>query len=200
MTPLIELTNQQISAKAEETLRQESYQKTESLLWELFQKMPENKSPGEIAAKVLLLDRLYATQLFRYRKTDYLREVVENIRSIERFDERVQRGDPGLVSDLCRKFDKGVFSFATKYCCLHNTVVYKRDDYSIYDSSVHKLLPKYAKAVGIQLTGAQIEEWKKAADYKAFNEAVDMVLNQAEITLDERKRKFDLFLWSQRRQ
>ena len=198
MKNLLEFTNDKIINKAESTVNDKAYRITESMLWELFKLFPENNEPYQIAAKVLLLDKLYSTQLFRYKGMDFLLQIVENIRTISDFDERVKNGDPTVVCEIYRGFKTKMFSFATKYCCLHNTVVYARDDYSIYDSAVHKLLPKYAKQVGEKITGTQIERWKNNGDYKAFNDAVDIVLDKAEIKIPGRKRKFDLFLWSQR--
>lgn len=192
------MTNKKIIEQASETVNDEVYKQTEPMLHELLKAFPENKEPYQIAAKVLMLDKLYATQIFNYKKLEFLSEIVENIRTIPNFDERVKNGDPTVVPEIYRGFKTRMFSFATKYCCLHNTVVYGKDDYSIYDSSVRNYLPKYAKSIGIKLTGTKIDEWVKNDDYKSFNDAVDEVLDKAEITVENRKRKFDLFLWSQR--
>ncbi len=196
--PLVEMTEQKILAVSESETHNDSVYNAEQLLRALFQKFPTNTATEEIAAKVLLLDRLYSTRIFDYKKPDFVWQVAENIRTIPDFDVRVQNGDPELVPLIYRGFERSMFSFATKYCCLHNTIIYDRDDYSIYDAAVHKLLPKYAKSVGVKLTGTQIEQWRKADDYRAFNDAVDTTLNAAEITVSGRKRKFDWFLWSQR--
>lgn len=195
---MLEMTNKKIIEQASETVNDEVYKQTEPMLHELLKAFPENKEPYQIAAKVLMLDKLYATQIFNYKKLEFLSEIVENIRTIPNFDERVKNGDPTVVPEIYRGFKTRMFSFATKYCCLHNTVVYGKDDYSIYDSSVRNYLPKYAKSIGIKLTGTKIDEWVKNDDYKSFNDAVDEVLDKAEITVENRKRKFDLFLWSQR--
>lgn len=195
---MIEITNEKIIEQASETVNDAIYKVTEPMLHELLKAFPENKEPYQIAAKVLMLDKLYATQIFNYKKLEFLGEIVKNIRTIENFDERVKNGDPTVVPLIYRGFKTRMFSFATKYCCLHNSVVYGKDDYSIYDSSVRKYLPKYAKSIGVKLTGTQLDDWYKAGDYKAFNDAVDEVLDKAEITVENRKRNFDLFLWSQR--
>ena len=198
MNNLIQITNKEILKQAEKETGNAIYCVTEPMLEELLAAFPENKEPYQIAAKILLLDKLYATQLFRYKKLEFLPQLVENIRTIPDFDRRVASGDPSVVCEIYRGLENRLFSFATKYCCLHNTVVYGRDDYSIYDSAVAKLLPKYAKLVGVKLTGAQLDRWYKEDDYAAFNAAVDTVLNAAGIDVANRKRKFDLFLWSQR--
>lgn len=198
MEKLLEIKNEKITEQAEKAVNDKIYKQTEPMLHELLKQFPENNEPYQIAAKVLMLDKLYATQIFNYKKLEFLTEIVENIRTIPNFDERVKNGDPTVVPEIYRGFKKRMFSFATKYCCLHNSVVYGKDDYSIYDSSVRKYLPKYAKILGVKLTGTQLDDWYKKGDYKAFNDAVDDVLEKAEITVENRKRKFDLFLWSQR--
>ena len=198
MEKLLEIKNEKITEQAEKAVNDKIYKQTEPMLHELLKQFPENNEPYQIAAKVLMLDKLYATQIFNYQKLEFLTEIVENIRTIPDFDERVKHGDPTVVPEIYRGFKKRMFSFATKYCCLHNSVVYGKDDYSIYDSSVRKYLPKYAKILGVKLTGTQLDDWYKKGDYKAFNDAVDDVLEKAEITVENRKRKFDLFLWSQR--
>ncbi len=197
-TKMLEMTNEKIIERANETVNEELYSITEPMLHTLFEQFPENKEPYQIAAKVLLLDKLYATQLFRYKRLDFLGQLVENIRTIPHFDERVSAGDPSVVCEIYRGFDKKLFSFATKYCCLHNTVVYGKDDYSIYNSSVRKYLPQYAKKYGVKLTGTNLNKWVKDNDYASLNNAVDQVLDAAEINMKNRKRAFDLFLWSQR--
>ena len=198
MEKLLEIKNEKITEQAEKAVNDKIYKQTEPMLHELLKQFPENNEPYQIAAKVLMLDKLYATQIFNYKKLEFLTEIVENIRTIPNFDERVKNGDPTVVPEIYRGFKKRMFSFATKYCCLHNSVVYGKDDYSIYDSSVRKYLPKYAKILGVKLTVTQLDDWYKKGDYKAFNDAVDDVLEKAEITVENRKRKFDLFLWSQR--
>lgn len=198
MEKLLEIKNEKITEQAEKVVNDKIYKQTEPMLHELLKQFPKNNEPYQIAAKVLMLDKLYATQIFNYKKLEFLTEIVENIRTIPDFDGRVKNGDPTVVPEIYRGFKKRMFSFATKYCCLHNSVVYGKDDYSIYDSSVRKYLPKYAKILGVKLTGTQLDDWYKNGDYKAFNDAVDDVLEKAEITVENRKRKFDLFLWSQR--
>lgn len=196
MNNLLQLTNQKIIHRANRAVN--SNRVTDLMLENLLNAFPKNVDSYQIAAKVLLIDKIYSTQLFRYNKKDFLTRLVENIRTIKDFDLRVEKGDPTVVCEIYRGLNKKLFSFASKYCCLHNTLVYKHDDYSIYDSAVRRLLPKYAKKVGIKLTGVQLDRWYKANDYKAFNDSVTNVLNVAQINIKNRKRKFDLFLWSQR--
>ncbi|MCD8213653.1 MAG: hypothetical protein LUC34_06370 [Campylobacter sp.] len=62
------------------------------------------------------------------------------------FDERVEQGDLSLVNNILEKMDdKDIYcySFATKYCVLHNYNHYERDDFVIYDGIVSNLLLKF---------------------------------------------------------
>lgn len=198
MNTLLEINNDEIINTNIDTVNDEVYRETEPILWNMLNRFPGNKDEYQILAKVLLVDLLYSTQIFRFNGMEMLPKLVENIRDIPDFDKRIEEGDPSVVCEIYRGFDKKLFSFASKYCCLHNTVIYGKDDYSIYDSAVRKLLPKYAKKLGVKLTGVQLDKWYKEDNYEAFNNAVDEVLDAAEITIENRKRKFDLFLWSQR--
>lgn len=197
MNSLLPLTVQQIIHQVNSVVN--SNLVTDLMLENLLNAFPKNVDSYQIAAKVLLIDKLYSTQLFRYNKKDFLTRLVDNIRTIQDFDLRVKSGDPTVVCEIYRGLNKKLFSFASKYCCLHNTLVYKRDDYSIYDSAVRKLLPKYAKMVNVNLTVKQIDTWYKQDNYDGFNKAVDSVLNAARININNKKRNFDLFLWSQRK-
>ena len=197
MNNLLPLTDQQIIHQVNSVVN--SNLVTDSMLENLLNAFPKNIDSYQIAAKVLLIDKIYSTQLFRYNKKDFLTRLVENIRTIQDFDLRVEKGDPTVVCEIYRGLNKKFFSFASKYCCLHNTLVYKHDDYSIYDSAVRRLLPKYAKMVNVNLTVKQIDTWYKQDNYDGFNKAVDSVLNAARININNKKRNFDLFLWSQRK-
>ena len=198
MSSLLHLTNQQIIYQSNSIVNNKNIRFADLMLEDLLKSFPKNIDFYQIAAKVLLIDKLYSTQLFRYNKKEFLTRLVENIYNIKDFDLRVENGDPTVVCEIYYGFNKKLFSFASKYCCLHNVIVYNKDDYSIYDSAVRKLLPKYAKKVGIKLTGAQLDRWYKENEYAAFNNSVSDLLDAAQINIQNRKRKFDLFLWSQR--
>lgn len=195
---LLPLNNATVMQQAQIVRADPLYSRTEPMLENLLKQFPGNTLPEQVAAKVLLVDKLYSTRIFDFKKMSFLPEMVDKIISIPDFDLRVSNGDAAVVCEIYKDFPRKMFSFATKYCCLHNTIVYKRDDYSIYDSAVHRLLPKYAKNCGVNINGAQISRWYQRDDYNAFNNAVNAVLDAAGITVQNRRRAFDLFLWSQR--
>ena len=55
--------------------------------------------------------------------------------------------------------------------------VYGRDDYSIFDNVVEKSLPCYIPS----LTVSQIEKWRKAFNYAAYNGCIARLLDDNDI-------------------
>lgn len=182
--------------KAEESVRKDKiYGAEETLIDTYFNKFPLNTNLIEVAAKVAIIDTTNTTNLSRYKSKISLCNVAEIIVGIDNFDARVKSGDVKLVEEIARKskekYGINLFSFATKYCCYHNVHVYKRDDYSIYDNVVKKNLPDYCNNV----TKNKIETWRTKIDYTSFNETIDKVLKDNKITIANRRRAFDHFLW-----
>lgn len=178
------------------------YAKSSTALNNLLQSIPHNTSVDEIVVKIIAIDFFYSTQLKALIKESGVHDLAEFIQHTD-FDNRVRNGCPNIVSDIAENTtDKTLFSFATKYCALHNQIVYNKDDYSIYDSAVARLFPKYAKQMGSQkITTTQIEKWRKSRQYQSFNDAIGSFLDACGITkaaLPQRRRIFDSFLWNQR--
>lgn len=103
-----------------------------------------------------------------------------------------------MVSELAReskeKYGLNLFSFASKYCCYHDTLAYKRDDYSIFDSVVSANLYKYATK-NCPLKKTQLENWRQTFDYENFSKHVGTLLDDYGIRIAERRRKSDHFIW-----
>ena len=111
----------------------------------LFTQYPHNTNLSEVALKVACLDSFYSTNATMYAKVP---DIAQKIISIKDFDKRVQRWDEKLVKELA-DFDKAkLYSFASKYCTLHNVIVYKRDDFVIFDSIVREKLKEFKKKFG----------------------------------------------------
>lgn len=168
-----------------------------NLVEEFFKNHPLNTDAIVVAAKIALVDITYSTFIARYKKKIQVCNIVKIITSIEDFDERVAKGDPELVSEIARKckvVGVNLFSFASKYCCLHNFYIYKKDDYSIYDSSVVGNLPLYATK-SYPVTSKQITKWKNDCDYKSFNDYICNLLKALNINIPFKRRAFDLLLW-----
>ncbi len=109
----------------------------EGALQQLLTAFPNNKGREHVLLKVVVLNRLYATNIFAV--TPLALQIAElNV------DERLAAGDPGLVDEIARFTPGGkirsIFSFATKYCSWHNPTAYP-----IYDSFVDSSLWAYQK-------------------------------------------------------
>lgn len=182
--------------KAEESVKKDKvYGAEEALIDTFFNKFPYNTNLTEVAAKIAIIDTTNTTNLSRYKSKISLCNVAEIIVDIDDFDNRIRLGDQKLVEEIARKskekYGINLFSFSSKYCCYHNVHIYKRDDYSIYDNVVKEYLPNYCNDV----TKNKIETWRTKIEYTAFNEVIDKILKDNKITIANRRRAFDHFLW-----
>ncbi|MBQ8428488.1 MAG: hypothetical protein IJX30_00095 [Clostridia bacterium] len=199
---MLSLTNTEIQNQAKKVM-QNGGQIVEDTLKCVFCAHPNNQNVEEILAKIVLLDKLYATNLRLSRSN--LAKFAENIAKIKDIDIRLQKYDDRLVQEISKASQnrKNLFSFATKYCCLHNYLVYGKDDYSIVDSKVKKNFPKYSKQaqkcgkVSVAITRSQMENWQKQRKHKEINNAIEQLLDAYSINMPYRRRMFDWFLWKQ---
>lgn len=160
----------------------------------------ENIDVDIVAVKIALIDVTNSTHLHQYKSQINIQELAEFIvKKIPDFDERVSRRDDTLVEELARCNGKiNLFSFASKYCFYHNTLIYGRDDYAKYDGIVHNCLPQYLEQEKIAFKGKRVtpntlNNLRQKVDYKSFNDLVDAVLTN--IHLDHKKAKFDYLMW-----
>ena len=188
-----------------------------------FEKYPDNTDRTTIAMKIALVDMENSTQLSRLlgekgTRNINLKDIVSKLESIP-FDERVAGGDPSLVSELS-KWSSGLglnlFSFFSKYCTYHNTFVYKKDDYSIFDKVVKEHLGDYLSLTDCQeffgtetklrkgqsvtkLVDSRIEEMRKTCDYEQYSRFIDFLLDKNSITRPSKRRELDWFIWYRNR-
>lgn len=162
-----------------------------------FTKYPNNFDKDLVVMKIFIIDSTNSTNLIRQKRRISIDELSKIIASIPNIDERIAVGDPEVVNDIAKSNGKiNLFSFATKYCCYHNICIYERDDYSIFDSVLAKYLPQYFD----DITENQIQKWRKSFDYKFYNDYITNKLDELNITVENRKRKFDHFVWYKNRQ
>ena len=191
MDDLLAITNENIEKIDREVLTSLNYGRESNIIHDVLTRFPKNDDIVIIAMKIAVIDTTNSTQLSRYKSKISLYELAKIILNIEHFDERVKNGDPELVNIISRSNGKiNLFSFASKYCTYHNKEIYNRDDYSIFDSVVKKMLPKYS-----DISKSKIEKWRRTHDYKAFNDSITQLLDTNNINVEFRKRKFDHFLW-----
>lgn len=107
----------------------------DNALQKLFTQLcPENTILEDVLIKCTTLNRLYSTNIFN------IRAVAEHIHLLN-IDERLHHGDLSLVESIAQATPKRRFySFATKYCAMHQPGLY-----SIYDSNVHHVLRHYLR-------------------------------------------------------
>lgn len=186
------ITVENIVRVHQQVLENTGYGSNISMIHNVLKRFPQNIDRELVAMKVSLIDLTNSTNLGRHISKISLSELVELILSVQDFDERIAQGDPELVSQIARCNGKvNFFSFASKYCTYHNVDVYGRDDYSIFDSVVKDALPYYIP----KLTKTTVNVWRETYNYAAFNECIGKLLDQNNIHIPFRRRKFDHFLW-----
>ena len=159
-------------------------------------KFPTNTDPDIVAMKVGLIDITNSTHLSQHKSKISMVELSRIIASIPDIDARIKAGDPEVVNQIARSNGNiNLFSFASKYCCYHNKNLYGHDDYSILDTVLKEYLPRYFNDV----TKGQIQKWQNSFDYKAYDDYITDKLDELGITIEFRKRKFDLFVWYRNR-
>ena len=125
------------------------YRIEETALQSLINKYPDNSDFNGVFIKVTMLNLYYNTRL----QNSFIISVAKRIHGIKNFDKRLKEGDVNLLSDISipnTKEEHKCFSFATKYCVLHNP-----DKFVIYDSIVRKALK-------------QCRDEELISDYKAY--------------------------------
>ena len=178
----------------QDTLVKESnnYGKENLIIHDVLNAFPENTDVNTVAMKIGVIDVTNSTNLAKYKSKLSLYDVSKLIVDIPDFDKRVAAGDPELVNIIARNTGAiNLFSFASKYCTYHNVEVYERDDYSIFDGIVQKSLPHYLTGV----TAHKIDTWRTSYDYVSFNDCIGKLLDDNDIHIPFRRRKFDHFLW-----
>ena len=172
-----------------DVLSEDKYGKEYQLIEDVLKKYPNNKTIEDVACKIAVIDFTNSTNLRQNKINLYtLAKIITNID----FDARVAKGDVSLVSDIISRCPVKLYSFASKYCCYHNTFLYNRDDYSIYDSVVEKHLPEYATEK------LPASKWRKNFNYETFNQYIGDLLDEYGITAatePQRRRLFDHYVW-----
>lgn len=147
-----------------------------------------NKSENDILYKVLILDKLYNTNV-----VDPI-SIAKGILSIRNFDSRLSRTDKSLVEDIASCGQRREYSFATKYCSCENK------NYAIYDSIVSGLLLEYNKHHEFY-NGSFSRDFKsKKCSLKRYDDFLD-IYHEFIMTynIDISKigyKKVDIFLWT----
>jgi hypothetical protein len=115
--------------------RDERYGPADRVLTRVFLHHPHNDEFEDVLIKVVLLNRLYNTNVIA------VMEMAAHIRQL-RVDDELAAGEPAVVGRIAalkiREKTRRHYSFATKYCSWHQP-----DQYPIYDSLVQRSLWLY---------------------------------------------------------
>lgn len=191
-----EITNETIEEAGRIVAETDHYGPEMEMITRCLRRFPDNTDPDIVAMKVGLIDITNSTHLSQHKSKISMVELSSIIASIPDIDARIKAGDPEVVNLIARSNGKiNLFSFASKYCCYHNRNLYERDDYSILDTVLKDYLPRYFGDV----TRSQIQRWQDSFNYKAYNDYITKKLDELGITVEFRKRKFDLFVWYKNR-
>ena len=173
-----------------DVLSDDKYGKEYRLIEDVLKKYPNNKTIEDVACKIAVIDFTNSTNLHFSTNLYTLAEIITSEKV--NFDAKVAEGDVSLVSKIIQECPVKLYSFASKYCCYHNTFLYNRDDYSIYDSVVASHLHEYATEK------LPASKWKKNFNYETFNQYIGDLLDEYGITAatePQRRRLFDHYVW-----
>lgn len=170
----------------------DNYGPENELIKRCLNRFPSNTDPDVVAMKMGLIDITNSTHLSQHKSKINMAELSCIIASIPNIDARIKAGDPEVVNEIAKSNDRiKLFSFASKYCCYHNRILYDKDDYSILDTVLKENLPRYFD----DITRSQIQKWQDSLNYKAYNDYITKKLDECNITVKQRKKKFDHFVW-----
>lgn len=176
-----------------------TYEVQERILKNLLRDYPDHKVAAAVDAKVKLLNLFYSTGIQATSK------MTEHILGIKNIDKRLTNGDKTLVPEIAElTLSTGVrtnYSFATKYCALHQP-----DKFPIYDSIVasaicslfkQNYLPPFkyvSRRSGNEQEYTQQEFLDKLHDYDFYVTVYDLFMK----LYDLQKlgyRKVDWYVW-----
>ena len=186
------LTEENIEEQHKVVGASSNYGKEGLIIHDVLNAFPLHNDLNTIAMKIAVIDVTNSTHISQYKSRLSLYDLAKVILEIPNFDDRLAEGDPELVNIIARNIGAvNMFSFASKYCTYHNVEIYGRDDYSIFDGIVKNTLPYYIPG----LTVNRIDTLRRNFDYETFNECVGNLLDENNIHIPFRRRKFDHFLW-----
>ena len=123
------VTNASVEEAHKKVMEDKVYGAEYFLLEKCLKKYPENTKIDVIALKIGLIDVTNSTNISRYKERLSVYELAKHILNIKDIDERIKQGDPKVVDEIANFKSTAtgkitnLFSFASKYCCYHNSFV-----------------------------------------------------------------------------
>lgn len=190
------ITNKTLEEVESQVAQTVNYGAENDLITRCLARFPYNTDSDLVAMKIGLIDITNSTHLSHYKSVISMVDLSKIIVSITDIDARIRDGDPEVVSEIARSNENiNLFSFASKYCCYHNRNFYKKDDYSIFDGVLKEYLPLYFN----DITEYRIDKWRTSFNYREYNNYISQKLDELNITVAYRRRKFDHFIWYKNR-
>ncbi|OLV19234.1 hypothetical protein BOO71_0003493 [Deinococcus marmoris] len=161
---------------------------TEVAIQKLLTAFPANTVTAEILLKVVVINQIYSTGILA------VQPVAERIQAAK-IDAALKAGDPGVVHLIDRlqfvtakgkEVDRSIYSFATKYCALHQP-----QHYPIYDGLISQKLQAYLKQDGFSTTPFKDAELRNYENFKAVVLQFREHYHLTKFSL----REIDQFLW-----
>ena len=194
------LNEEELDKAYNAVLNDKAYGDEFKLVEKVLNQYPKNDDVNIVAMKIALIDVTNSTHLHQHKQNINLYQLAKFITNSQlKFDDRVEKGDETLVNDIARNNgSKNLFSFASKYCYYHNSMVYHGDDYAKYDGIVNKCLPLYAEKFKVKynnkkITSHTLEGLRKNYNYSDFNQIIKSVL--MDIKVKGKIGKFDAVMW-----
>ncbi|WP_019011206.1 hypothetical protein [Deinococcus aquatilis] len=162
---------------------------TEAALQSLLQAFPANTVTAEILLKVVVINQIYSTGIFA------VQPVAERIQAAN-IDAALQVGDPSVVHHIDRlqfitaqgkQIDRSIYSFATKYCALHQP-----QHYPIYDGLISSKLLAYQKQDSFSPVNFKDTDLRDYLTFKAVVLQFQVHYHLTGVSL----RDIDQFLWT----
>lgn len=163
---------------------EDKYLLADEILKNIFKKDKENINLFIIYEKVVLLNALYYTNILDTFS------MALHIKKIKDFKNRINKGDPFLVSEIAnitiKNKKRNFYSFASKYCFWHND-----RKYPIYDSMNVKMLKKYSNSNLFDFNCKGID----FKDYKNYRNVINNFCDCFNLPEEVKYRKLDKYLW-----
>lgn len=143
----------------------ENYQIQESVLRSVVNNYPTHNSKAAVELKVKLLNSFYSTNVMA------VQQMTDKIWKIKDIDARLKCGDQTLVYDIAPMLGRNFYSFATKYCALHQPNLFPIFD-SIVGDTFKKLLLKNHFAPQYNYNSNSFSKAKNTYSLKSFEKNI----------------------------
>jgi hypothetical protein len=187
------ITEELLNQAERNVVNSRKYGSEYALIGSMLEKFPKNDDLEIIAMKCALIDITNSTQIGRQKSKASLYDLAKHIKDISDIDQRLQVYDEDLVEEIAYVKTVHLVSFASKFCTYHNYNLYKRDDYSIFDSVVEKNIKNYCGEYHVKMI--EKSRWRQG-NYIDFRATVTKLLKASNTYhVQGSRRKIDWLIW-----